>query len=148
MPKERPSFTLSEAVEEFAASRSTLRRRLEAGAFPNAHQEPGTGSWRIPVTDLLAAGFKPRKTWLTDTLTERAHPESDTGSEHAQQLLDRVKTLERDLAIERAHREAAERIAAAEANRAETAIAAMRMLENTTGPPAPHTRRRWWARMK
>jgi len=42
----------------------TLRRRLDAGAFPNAYQAALEGigrrdTWRIPVGDLLAAGFVP-----------------------------------------------------------------------------------------
>ncbi|WP_399554282.1 hypothetical protein [Streptomyces anulatus] len=38
-------------------SRSTIRRRREAGDLPNAVQDEARG-WLIPVGDLLAAGFR------------------------------------------------------------------------------------------
>lgn len=137
----RPSFTLTETVEQFDISRSTLRRRLAAGAFPHAQQQP-SGSWKIPVTDLITAGITPRKTWLNDTLTDHAHTQNELGHDLAHDLENRIKTLENDLAIERAHRQAAERIAAAEAARADTALTALRILETKTSVPPKH----WWNR--
>lgn len=61
--RQRPSLTLSEAATATATSRSTVRRRLDAGELPSAWREdgpdgPATGPWRIPVNDLLAAGFR------------------------------------------------------------------------------------------
>lgn len=58
----RPALTLSEAVEACAVSKSTIRRALDAGQFPDAYREhgskgPETGQWRIPVTSLIQAGF-------------------------------------------------------------------------------------------
>ena len=141
---DRPSWTLSEAVERMEVSRSTLRRRLEAGAFPNAAQDPG-GAWRVPLPDLLAAGFRARSTWKNDTLTELAQPEDDLAHDHAHELQTRINTLEQDLLIERAHRQAAERVAEAERNRAETALMALRMLEPPgTARPAPGRRQWFW----
>lgn len=49
-------LTVSEAVEATGASRRTLVRRLSERAFPGAYRGPA-GAWRIPVADLIAAGF-------------------------------------------------------------------------------------------
>lgn len=55
---EVPTLTLREAADHTDASLRTLRRRLSDGAFPNATKDPGpSGAWRVPVTDLEAAGL-------------------------------------------------------------------------------------------
>lgn len=52
------TLTLREAADHTGASLRTLRRRLTDGAFPNATKDDGpSGAWRIPVTDLEAAGI-------------------------------------------------------------------------------------------
>jgi hypothetical protein len=53
-----PEFTVSEAALACQVDRRTIRRRLEASSFPNAHKLEN-GRWRIPVVDLIAAGLKP-----------------------------------------------------------------------------------------
>ncbi|MDN3297248.1 hypothetical protein QWM81_25040 [Streptomyces ficellus] len=53
----RPMLTQRDAATACGVSRSTIRRRREDGAFPNAVQDPARG-WLIPVDDLLAAGFR------------------------------------------------------------------------------------------
>ncbi|HYV00977.1 MAG TPA: hypothetical protein VEM93_01340 [Actinomycetota bacterium] len=55
---EVPALTISEAAFVCRRNRGTIRRRLEAGAFPNARRAFGDGPWLIPVTDLDAAGYK------------------------------------------------------------------------------------------
>ncbi len=59
----RPQFTLTEAAEACGVPRKTLRRRLDADAFPNARRLDGpagteTGPWVVPTEDLTAAGFE------------------------------------------------------------------------------------------
>src|SRR5699024_8692389 len=54
----RPTWTLREAEERCGVSRSTLKRRLAAGDFPNAYKT-SQGQWRVPVNDLIAAGYQP-----------------------------------------------------------------------------------------
>ena len=54
-----PDLTVSEAVQATGASRRTLVRRLSERAFPGAYRGPG-GAWRIPVADLIGAGFSLR----------------------------------------------------------------------------------------
>jgi len=52
------TLTLREAADHTDASLRTLRRRLAEGAFPNAVKDDGpSGAWRVPVTDLEAAGL-------------------------------------------------------------------------------------------
>ncbi|MFI0013692.1 helix-turn-helix transcriptional regulator [Streptomyces griseus] len=53
----RPMLTQREAATACGVSRSTIRRRREAGDLPNAVQDESRG-WLIPVEDLLAAGFR------------------------------------------------------------------------------------------
>ncbi|WP_434600714.1 helix-turn-helix transcriptional regulator [Streptomyces sp. A5-4] len=52
----RPTLTQREAAA-CGVSRTTIRRRREAGDLPGALQDPQRG-WVIPVDDLLAAGFR------------------------------------------------------------------------------------------
>ena len=143
----RPRFTLSEAAERTSASRSTLRRRLDEGAFPNASKDD-EGVWRIPVEDLLAAGLtmskpinepaQPVHAASLGALDEHAHPDR----ERIQQLEEQVKELQAQPAIERAQRTAAEQVAAERADHLNTARRALRMIEAAperqpaTTPPA------------
>ncbi|MFF7366016.1 helix-turn-helix domain-containing protein [Streptomyces sp. NPDC008125] len=53
----RPSLNQREAAAACGVSRTTIRRRREAGDLPGAVQDPQRG-WLIPVEDLLAAGFR------------------------------------------------------------------------------------------
>lgn len=49
-------LTQRDAATACGVSRSTIRRRREAGLLPHAVEDPVRG-WLIPVGDLLAAGF-------------------------------------------------------------------------------------------
>lgn len=53
----RPMLTQREAAAACGVSRTTIRRRREAGDLPGAVQDSARG-WLIPVEDLLAAGFR------------------------------------------------------------------------------------------
>lgn len=53
----RPMLTQREAATACGVSRTTIRRRREAGDLPGAVQDSARG-WLIPVEDLLAAGFR------------------------------------------------------------------------------------------
>ncbi|WP_405533831.1 helix-turn-helix domain-containing protein (plasmid) [Streptomyces avidinii] len=53
----RPMLTQREAAAACGVSRSTIRRRREAGDLPGSFQDPERG-WMVPVDDLLAAGFR------------------------------------------------------------------------------------------
>ena len=163
---QRPTFTLAEAATLVGVSRSSIRRRLDKGAFSDAYKTSG-GIWKIPLTDLLAAGLKP----VSGTASELSHElsgdisqaPSDIGHDisqgEQQDLKNRVIELENALSVERAHRAAAEQVAMAERSRAQTAERALRMLEQLPTPlysnifaaaqepdPVPSKRRRWFSR--
>ncbi|MFC8010831.1 helix-turn-helix transcriptional regulator [Streptomyces cinereoruber] len=53
----RPLLTQREAATACGVSRSTIRRRREAGELPGCVQDEERG-WLIPVEALLAAGFR------------------------------------------------------------------------------------------
>lgn len=58
------ALPVREAAAACRLSPRTIRRKLNAGAFPNAFQAPAAGSggqviWRIPVSDLERAGLQP-----------------------------------------------------------------------------------------
>lgn len=53
----RPMLTQREAATACGVSRTTIRRRREAGDLPNSVQDEVRG-WLIPVDDLLAAGLR------------------------------------------------------------------------------------------
>ncbi|MGW7097532.1 helix-turn-helix transcriptional regulator [Streptomyces sp. NPDC054874] len=53
----RPMLTQREAATACGVSRTTIRRRREAGGLPGAVQVEARG-WLTPVEDLLAAGFR------------------------------------------------------------------------------------------
>ena len=57
---ERPAYTLSEAADACGVSRATIRRRLDAKAFPNAYKD-AEGTWLVPIADLGAAGLTPNR---------------------------------------------------------------------------------------
>ncbi len=130
----RPVFTLTEAAALVSTSRSTLRRRLDQGNFPDAYRDP-KGVWKIPLTSLLAAGLHPVQGAVQDLSTDIARPVHDVAQPEQVELKNRVTELENALSIERAHRTAAEQVAAAERHRAQTAEMALRMLD--PGPSAP-----------
>ncbi|MFI8221200.1 helix-turn-helix domain-containing protein [Streptomyces sp. NPDC085932] len=57
MSTTRPLLTQREAAAAGGVSRTTIRRRREAGELPGAVLDDDRG-WLIPVEDLLAAGFR------------------------------------------------------------------------------------------
>lgn len=57
MSTPRPLLTQREAADACGVSRTTIRRRREAGELPGAVLDENRG-WLIPVEDLLAAGFR------------------------------------------------------------------------------------------
>jgi hypothetical protein len=132
----RPAFTLSEAAALVSTSRSTLRRRLDNADFPEAYRD-AKGVWKIPLTNLLAAGLTPVQGAVHDPSTDVGQHVHDLAQPEQVELKNRVTELENALSIERAHRSAAEQVAAAERHRAQTAEMALRMLDQGPSTPAP-----------
>lgn len=61
-PEER-TYTITEAADAAGVARSTIRRALDRGDFPNAAQDDDDprSPWRIPTGDLEAAGYAPQE---------------------------------------------------------------------------------------
>ncbi len=78
----RPKLTLTEAARASGRSKSTLRRAREAGKFPHAEQD-SEGVWRVPVGDLLTAGFN---------LTRQGRDPAEQGDSRHEQAGDRAMT--------------------------------------------------------
>lgn len=123
---QRPKLTISQAVEQFEVSRSTLKRGLETGRYPDAAKD--SGAWRIPV-EALHAEHKPRRSQTEAETMNQATTQGQSDMNQGHDLAQRVRELEQALAVEQAERRAAERVAEAEAKRAETAERALLMIE-------------------
>lgn len=154
----RPMLTLTAAAAACAVSRSTLRRRLAGGAFPNAVRD-ADGAWTVPVGDLLAAGLRINAPQVgrqgqpaVSMPTGTAHPVLTGAGEQAQTgrpkpaLAARVAELEWALAVERERREGAERLAAERGARIEDLRVSLRMLEAAPRPAGGAAGWRWWWR--
>ena len=111
----RPRFSVVQAAARTGAARSTIQRHLRKGAFPNAHQLPD-GTWQIPVTDLLGAGFRVDAPTPAD---EVDHGPADAA---------RVAALESQLAQALARAAAAEAVAAERERIIEVQDRTLRML--------------------
>lgn len=139
----RPDFTIAQIVEQFKVSRSTVRRGLNDGRFPQAKKDHH-GRWMIPIDDILQAGFPARKTWLNESAQE---PDSLAGHEppkptqSSSELNDQAGFmnqvhLEKELAHERAQVDKLKALLDAERSHVESLRMALRMIEprRTTSP--------------
>lgn len=131
---ERPLLTLSEAASATGKHRNTIRNALDSGAFPNAAKD-ASGAWRVPVTDLLAAGF---------------HLHAPTPPQATESNTTQREVVEADV-VERLRAEVAElrrRVEVAEALAAERAVTLERLFAALPAMlPAQATPRRWpWSR--
>lgn len=136
-PRPLRPFTLSAAADACGVSRSTIRRHLDAKRFSGAYREdgplgPGTGPWLIPLADLLAVGLHPNSPRSDDGLSQRTPPDRG-GVQNGQ---DPVLSLRHDLELERARRQAAEKIADERARTIEALEMALRLLEAPARPAA------------
>jgi predicted DNA-binding transcriptional regulator AlpA len=129
----RPAWTLTEAVQRTGASRSTLRRYLDAGKFPNAYKDTSK-AWRFPLEDLLAAGLS-----VSEPPSERVQslPTEQASIATAEQ----VRKLEQALRDERTRADNAERLAASYLDNVQDLRRALLMLEagnRKTEQPSEH----------
>lgn len=154
-------WTLTEAAQQCSVSRSTIRRYRESGKFPNAEKQ--SGQWVIPVSDLITAGLNPGRPSPPDEQPEE--PKEHTALEQDDQAQE-IAELRAQLAIEQAHRQAAEQIAAERERSLNDLRQALRMIE----PPrqnlseevnesaqseqprpqpnsTPSNPKRWWSRL-
>ena len=140
----RPDFTIAQITEQFDVSRSTVRRGLNNGRFPNAKKDHH-GRWAIPVDDVLQAGFTPRKTWLNDPGSQGGHepgqPTQTSPDANEQEGFMNQVHLENELAHERAHVDKLKALLDAERAHVESLRMALRMIEprQDASPPTLHT---------
>ena len=123
----RPSWTINASADLCGVSKSTVRRYLDAGRFPNAFKDT-RGAWKIPIEDLLAVGWKPTDTPVT-AIAETSQIDVNL----------RITELESALEIERVRRETAEQITAQiQANLADLRTA-LKMIEgrSVSAPESP-----------
>jgi predicted DNA-binding transcriptional regulator AlpA len=127
----RPAWTLTEAVQRTGISRSTLRRYLDAGKFPNAYKDTSK-AWRFPLEDLLAAGLS-----VSEPPAERAlnTPTEQPGAGTSEQ----VSKLEQALRDERTRADNAERLAASYLDNVQDLRRALLMLGAGTSKPEQTT---------
>lgn len=101
------SWTLSVAARECGVSKSTLKRRLTEDAFPHAFKD-SSGSWKIPVGDLIAAGLEPGRpspgvdqtqSSQKDQPSQSGYPEP--GQSRSEEEKEQVRELQLELAQER-----------------------------------------------
>src|SRR5262245_42053800 len=113
-----PSLTVRDAAAACRLSPRTIRRKLTAGSFPNAHKTGSSGPeregiWMIPLADLEAAGLSP--TSVHPTLSKAVQPTSEADLEpDADDDGPTVLELVRSDRFGRLRAELAEAVAAAE----------------------------------
>ncbi|TRV71774.1 hypothetical protein FKN01_31325 [Streptomyces sp. 130] len=124
----RPMLTQREAAIACGVSRTTIRRRREAGELPGAVQDEQRG-WLIPVEDLLAAGFRLHAPAGAEDVTADS-PAAGTGDRRQEQPAD-VAALRAELeqqrlahALELATAEHAQALAEAESRHLRDQLAA------------------------
>ena len=98
------TLTIAEASRATGLAPKRLRRHIGAGRFPGAFREatargPDTGRWRIPISELVAAG-------CSLDLAARERPEVRHGDANIE-----IERLRAELAEERSRRIAAETLA-------------------------------------
>lgn len=127
-PEHRPisslKWTLTEAAQQCSVSRSTIRRYRESGKFPNAEKQ--NGQWVIPVSDLIAAGLNPGQPNPPD---EQPNESGESSAPEQGDQAQEIAELRAQLAIEQAHRQAAEQIAAERERSLNDLRQALRMIE-------------------
>lgn len=87
-------LTLSDAAAQCGVARSTIRRALDQGRFPNAVQDTDPrGTWWVPVSDLVAAGYQPDPersaygTVYSEQVTPQSTPQGAGQSEQSTNLV-------------------------------------------------------------
>lgn len=125
-------FTAGEAAQGCGVSRTTISRAAAAGRIAGAERDEA-GAWVLPLSGLLAAGFNPGKPSPSED--EKPHERDD--------VLDRVRQLEAELAVQHVRTHAAEALAAERAERIVDLRQALRQLEqgesSQTRPESPQT---------
>lgn len=95
-------FSATQAATACGVSRTTIVRKIESGDIAGATKSD-TGAWEVPLSGLLAAGYRPGEPTPPEQVQEPEQPEESAEV--------KIARLEGEVALQRAMREAAERIA-------------------------------------
>jgi len=138
----RPNLSIKEAAKAIDRSEKTVRRKTTDGTtFPNAHRNE-RGAWVIPVSDLIAAGYKlnaPATTYDDSETTQASrHTEAAEAIEDGHQdddLVTKIEALETEAAEYRRRAEVAEAVADERGKALDDLRTALRMAQHqlTTG---------------
>lgn len=126
MSTTRPLLTQREAAAACGVSRTTIRRRREAGELPGAVLDDDRG-WLIPVEDLLAAGFRlnapapPDEKDVGDQAAAEAQPDT-APDDTAVALQSELHRLRHEHALALAEERGARQLAEAEARHLEARL--------------------------
>ncbi len=147
-----PTLSLGAAVRATGVARSTLQRRLTAGAIAGATRTEA-GGWSIPIGGLIGAGLVP-------TVTPPETPPGPTSGPPVETVADEVADLRAEVDRLRADRDRAEALAAERGRHVDDLRVALEALaralpagpvaapleDQGTPPPAAPPARRWWHR--
>lgn len=137
---EWPTWGVTQAATECHVSKSTIRRYLKDGKFPNAVLD--NGAWMIPIPDLTIAGLTPGKSVIQEDVDEQESEIERLENENAE--------LRRMLDRERDKRENAEHMSGLMDQHLDDMRRSLRMIESTVSIPTaqrtepPQPRRRWF----
>lgn len=149
-------FTLTAAADACNTSKRTLLRHADDLTRHGATKDP-EGRWSIPISALLASGFRPNAPRTDGTehpARLRAPDDTDTLRAELQRVRAELVDAQHRAALAEAQRHAAEVLATERAEHVASLRAALRQL--TAAPPpapehAPHDpepeRRGWWRRL-
>lgn len=152
-PDGRPAWSLRESAQRCSVSLSTIRRRHQDGAFPQAFKGP-QGEWRIPVSDLIGAGL----TLSRPMVSEGDHAQDEQVSVVSESpRMDEVSDLKQRLSEAERRAAVAEALAHERGEHIETLKTSLRMLN--PGPPVfryehqessgnESKRPGWWSRLR
>lgn len=127
-------LTLTQAADACGVSRSTIKRRREAGTFPGAMQRDG--SWVIPIPDLLAAGLNPGRPSPTEAESQLTDPGQIPPSDPSEPVVTLPMSEFIDLREELAAAKAAAQTAQAIATERQRALDDLRQVLTRALPPA------------
>lgn len=102
-------FTLNQAANQANVAKSTISRAIKNGKLPNTQQQPD-GSYRILLSDLIAAGYL--DTVQSAKKNDREHEDVASVPKEHRELRHQLELAEQQLRAKEAHVQQLERIIA------------------------------------
>ena len=135
-------LTVTQAAEAVGVHRRTITRKLDAGLLPGAHRDGPGGTWLIPWTALLSAGYE-----LVTPADKPSTPAPAPNTDELDRLRAQVAEWQARAQVAEAVATERERVIVAQelALRALTAGPDVTQAEPLTPAPSAPVRR-WWHR--